>query len=192
MDRCTNPDLNSWKSFVPLQQEEYCFVIKPRNINFTIHGCLWKLSFPVWVFTSSSAPFPPPACFNDQNCILNSQRLLMDVRALTLTACVNNLHSSAIKGERGSLNHTAPTGGVSAHDTHMFAVTLAFSIFFFRSRGWNVFQGKKQRGDGGGLLMSRKRSRAEVVLASPHKISIVKGRNGRSRDSLRVMRTMGA
>ena len=29
----------------------------------------------------------------------------MDVRAVTLTACVNNPHSSAIKGDRGSLNH---------------------------------------------------------------------------------------
>lgn len=46
-----------------------------------------------------------------QNCILTSQGLLIDVRALTPTACVNNLHSSAIKGERGSLNHTGPLWG---------------------------------------------------------------------------------
>lgn len=44
-----------------------------------------------------------------EQCILTacgcSQTCVIDVRAVTLTACVNNPHSSAIKGDGGSLNH---------------------------------------------------------------------------------------
>lgn len=68
-----------------------------------------------------------------QQCILtacsSSQRRVIDERAVTLTACVNNPHSSAIKGDRGSLNHCNMQTGLQWQcflwmqtQTHTYAV----------------------------------------------------------------------
>lgn len=74
----------------------------------------WSVYGIITLCFGSSAPSPPacsPACRMSRIAFWLVKRLLIDVRALTPAACVNNLHSSAIKGERGSLNHTGPRWG---------------------------------------------------------------------------------
>lgn len=133
-----------------------------------------------------------------QKCIMTSQRLLIDVRALAPTACVNNLHSSAIKGERGSLNHSGPHAGdahastgrqykrVHTYNTHAFSVTFVFSLsslfgyfgFFKKKKVGDEMTFEKQTWRGGKTLNDEKLQRAEVVLARPNQISIIKRRHG--------------
>lgn len=78
------------------------------------HSTIYQIIiFPLKVKTSHYFPIPFSSSLFEvyvyKQCILPAhssiQSQLIDERAVTLTACVNNPHSSAIKGDRGSLNH---------------------------------------------------------------------------------------